>query len=191
MSILKSTAAKAVLATIAGVFMLLLAQPANAASSGTIGNVSGASCGWHAVDNLGLPGMPYKVTTASLPSVTGTSSAYQRVWVHVSFQHWTGSAWSTYRDGWFYGSARAGVWTSSWTSYSNGYSGYRSIDDALGESGFGSGEAASPFTAALISVTWQSPSNANVTTGNWAGYETNPRATVYNPVVCNGGGNYA
>ena len=184
--------ASAVLATAAAASTLALAQPAGAATTGSTGSVGRLACGWYAADNDALPGLPYKVTTAILPTVTGTSNASQWVWAHVNFgQLGRDGNVHFYRDGWFYTPARYGVVSGSWSSYGDGRSGYKTVDDAPGESGFASGDGAAPFTYVRVDVYWQSPSDARTTVGSYSAWETNSRAVNYGPYVCNSGGNYA
>lgn len=180
----------ALTAAAGGAAVLALAPPA--AAAGTTGSVGRLNCGWYAADNDTLPGLPYKVTTAILPTVTGTSNAAQWVWAHVNFgQLGNDGNVHFYRDGWFYTAARYGVVSGSWTSYVDGRSGYKTVDDALGESGFASGDGAAPFTYVRVDVFWQSPADARSTIGSYSAWEQNNRAINYGPYVCNSGGNYA
>jgi hypothetical protein len=180
------------LATAAAAACVLTPASAASAATNTTGSVGRLNCGWYAADNSSLPGLPYKVTTAILPTVTGTSNTAQWVWAHVNFgQLGNDGNVHFYRNGWFYTGARYGAVSGSWTSYGDGRSGYKTVDDAAGESGFASGDGAAPFTYVRVDVYWQSPSDARTTIGSYSAWEQNVRAVNYGPYVCNSGANYA
>jgi hypothetical protein len=185
----RGTQALALAAALAGgTVALASAQPAFAATSGTTGYLSPATCGWHVVDGPG--GVQYKVTTASLPYVTGPYSTSQLVWLHVEFMHPQNGVWQTYRDGWFYTYARSGVWSTSWSSQATGRSGYKTVDDVPGanESGYADPNSANPYTGVKVTAYWYSGS---LLVGASNEPETNPSDAIYGQYVCNGGPSYA
>jgi hypothetical protein len=178
----QALAAAAILA--AGAVALTSAQPA-AAGVGTTGSISAATCGWHAVDGPG--GVQYRVTTASLPYVTGVYSTPQKVTLKISYEHAQNGTWQDWRDYYFTTYARYGQWTASWTSVANGRS-YTSIDDPLGDSGYSDSNSANPFVGVQVTVYWW---NGSQVVGIDSKPETNPNDYTYGQYVCNGGNPYS
>ena len=178
----RGTQALAVAAVLAGSTVALTsAQPA-AAGVGTTGQISTATCGWHELDGPG--GVRYKVTTASLPYVTGLYSTYQKVVLEVSYEHAQNGAWQDWRDYFFTTYARSGQWAASWTGYGHSYT---SIDDPLGDSGYADPDSANPYVGVKVTVYWY---NGNQVVGTDSKPETNPSDYIYGQYVCNGGSSY-
>lgn len=175
------TQALAVAAALAGgVVALTSAQPAFAA--GTTGYLNPAHCGWHLVQGYADP---FKQSTVWLPYVTGLSSTYQEVDLHVEFMNGRNGTLQTYRELTLYTYARSGVWSTSWTY--NGRSGYITAQDLLGDSGFATGDAGNLDTYVRLTAYWYSSSKL---VGALSEYATNPWSSAY-PYVCNAGTNYA
>jgi hypothetical protein len=163
----------------AGTVGLTSAQSAFAA--GTTGSLSQAYCGWHLVPGYSEP---YKVSTVWLPAVTGISSAYQHVWLHVEFMQPQNGVWQLIHSYDFNTYARSGAWSTSWT-WKDGRS-YSTAEDAPGDSGF-AGDAFNPNTYVRVTAYWYS---GNSLVGGLSEWATNLKDPAY-PNVCNFGQNYA
>lgn len=121
----------------------------------------------------------WKISRTNFPAVTGTSSSPQRVWLNVQFVHQN----QVYRQGWFYTDAVAGRWNTTWTSLMNQTSGWTSVQDANGESGYIGGEFTSLDTFILLSLQWQTGNTVTYQASEWA-YAPN---SSQNHNVCNAG----
>lgn len=175
----RGTQALAIAAAMAGGMAALgSAQPASAAV--TTGYLAPAQCGFRILQGYADP---YKVSTVWLPYVTGISSTYQQVWLHVEFMN---SPNGTYRQYWFRTYARSGVWAGSWM-WKDGRS-YTAAEDAPPESGFATSNASNLNTYVRVTASWYSGSTLEGTATELA---TNPTSYVYGANVCNSGQYYA
>jgi hypothetical protein len=166
-----------------GLVMTTGAAPASAATA----HYSHVNCGWYLQPHAAGGFADRKVSITGLPSVTGTSSKAQLVWVLVEFVHPSESGPVAYRTGWFYTYARAGAWTRSWTSYSSGARNQTTVHDegGAGESGYTGGELPAEDVAVRLTMSWY---HGRTKVGS--GYEN--AYAVYNAnnhLVCNGGSN--
>ena len=174
-----------VLAAAAGLGLILAtsAAPASAATA----QYTNVNCGWYLQPHAAGGFADLKVSTTGLPSVTGTSTTAQLVWVYVEFLHPSTSGPVAYRTGWFYTYARAGFWTRSWTAYGNGATNQTTVHDAggAGESGYTGAEFPNQDVAIRLSLSWMSGSTkvASHVINAYAVYNYN------NHLVCNGGSN--
>ncbi len=154
---------------------LVSTAPAGAATTtNKIGQYTASQCGW-----IGQFGELYdwRITIANLPWVTGTSTTRQLIWVHAQFTRTDGSV---YRDGWFYTYAVSGQWTKTWTAYSNGQTGFASVQDAAGEGGSTNVGIQSFVKMTMLWTT------GGTTTGSVAEWSTSTHNTN-NTYNCNGG----
>jgi hypothetical protein len=160
-----------------------IASPASAATP----RYTNVNCGWYIQPHAAGGFADLKVSTVGLPSVTGSSTASQLVWVYVEFVHPSTTGPVAYRTGWFYTYARAGAWTTSWTSYANGAGNQTTVHDAggAGESGYTGAELPNQDVAVRLTVSWMSGSTTLFTSHLVADavYNANNRQ------VCNGGSN--
>ena len=179
------------LMTAAAMLVAMLGSGSATASAATTAaitapNYTGANCGWY-IKSAGLNSpYYYKITSTRLPYVTGTSATPVRVYLTVQFVHPPNQV---YRTGVFYTDAVAGRWSTSWTSSSARTTGWTSLQDANGESGWIGAEFTTLDTFVNFSINWFSSAGTAIThhVSEWA-YSAN---SSQNHNVCNAGANFA
>jgi hypothetical protein len=176
------------LSLVASVVGIVTVSVAPAAAATTRGSYTAATCGWLRQDAGLLAIADNKISQIDLPRVTATSGSRQLVWMYVEFMHPVSSTTAaTYRAGWFYTYAVAGRWTTSWTSYMYGTSGWTLVRDEAPQSGYTGAELTTNDTYIKYTIDWMTGSSVSRQVARFA---TNPR-NVNNSYVCNGGGNFA
>lgn len=157
----------------------------SATASASTPQYTGANCGWFIRDAGLTSPYYYKITSTNLPYVTGTSATPTRVYLTVRFYHRPSQQ---YRSGAFYTDAVAGRWSTSWTSLNSRTSGWTSLQDANGESGYTGAEFTSLDTFVLFHLDWY---NSALQLTNYADQWAYSPNSSQNHNVCNAGANFA
>jgi hypothetical protein len=175
-----------VLAVIAAMVVAMVGLGAAPAGAAETPNYTAANCGWY-IQDAGLTSpFYYKISSTGLPNVTTQSASPVRVFLKVSFVH---APFDVYRTGMFYTDVVAGSWSTSWTSVTEQTSGWTSVQDSPGESGYTGAEMTTLDTFVLLQLNWYS-SDGTVITDQYDQWAYAPDSPL-NHNVCNAGGNLA